>query len=647
MGFSKQLIDYSNSFTARMISGVILIQLSSIPVMVFGFFLLIEKNYQETFVNQVRSDSFWLAKIIQPVIVDTNQDRLASILEEVLLNGDIVYAQVIENNGKPVITRTFFDDQHPLQYYEDFYFGQHNDDIYFVSLPINEDGAAFSGTIRLGYDESPLQELIVTSYVRGFAIAGVYTAAMLILVIWYGRRITKPIQKIQEMAQLVASGGEPNDFHVNSKITEFRNLSGDLHRMSVALVAKTREANEREIRLRTIMDHAAEGIVVLNDRLCIESCNPAVERDFGYPANELVGHPITRLVPELEAEAGSRGLTLHQKPLSETEQSLAHEATGSRKNGTNFRLEITIGYADAGDNRLFTLIIQDITERKRLDEKNSVSEKMEAVGRLAAGIAHEINTPTQYVRDNTNFTKESVATLFQLIDGYRELTQSAAIEPLTSDQINQAKVGLQEAEFDYLKDELPSALDQSLDGLQQISEIVRAIKEFSHPGQIDRQVVDINRVVENAVKVCKSEWKYTAEMQLNLDSGLPDIECYPSMIGQSIINLVINAAHAIEEQGTDTSDPGLIKVSTRKAGDRISIEVADNGAGINASDQKKIFDPFYTTKAPGKGTGQGLSLVRTIVVDRHGGDLKVESEIAKGTRILIEIDQTPLRQEKA
>ena len=290
----------------------------------------------------------------------------------------------------------------------------------------------------------------------------------------------------------------------------------------------------------------------------------------------------------------------------------------------------------------------DVTElraaqraRDQLETELRLSQKLEAIGQLAAGIAHEINTPSQYVSDNLSFLQDAVNNLLPLLGTFEPLLQLAAksveakLAPL--DAVDDYRALLKDADLEYIRGEIPLAIQQSRDGVAQIKKIVLAMKEFSHPGADEKESVDLNRAIEATVMVARNEWKYVAEVDLHLDAALPVIEAIPSALNQVVLNLVVNAAHAIEDVRRGEGQKGKITIATRRDGEFVELTVADTGCGIAAENVARIFDPFFTTKKVGKGTGQGLAIVRRVVLDRHGGSIDVQSTIGEGTRFCVRL----------
>ena len=290
-------------------------------------------------------------------------------------------------------------------------------------------------------------------------------------------------------------------------------------------------------------------------------------------------------------------------------------------------------------------LLTEIAERKQLEHDRQMmevqlrqSQKLEAIGQLAAGIAHEINTPVQYVGDNTRFLKDSFETFTQLLHNYEELVNAAKTNTLNSTVVTEAEKKLVASDLKYLFEQIPAAINETLEGTERISKIVRAMKEFSHPGGKEKVSSDLNKAIESTVTVAHHEWKFVADLKLDLDPGLPAVPCFIGEFNQCILNLVVNAAHAIgdvikQKPGTK----GIITVRTRQDGDHVEIRISDTGTGIPESARPHIFEPFFTTKDVGKGTGQGLSIIYANIVKKHNGTVNFESKVGEGTSFIIRL----------
>ena len=281
---------------------------------------------------------------------------------------------------------------------------------------------------------------------------------------------------------------------------------------------------------------------------------------------------------------------------------------------------------------------EDLAERKRLETDLVQAQKLEAVGQLAAGIAHEINTPIQYVGDNTRFLEESFSELIPMLNKTRELLASIRKEDDSSALAEELAEAVEDADIDFLVEEIPKSISQSLEGIERVRTIVLSMKEFSHPDTDSMIHLDLNHAIENTISVSTNEWKYVADVQTDLDPELPAVPCLPGEFNQVILNLIVNAAHAIgDAPDRGSTGKGTITIRTRKMNETAVISISDNGTGIPLDVRHKIFDQFFTTKNVGKGTGQGLGIAHRIVVDKHGGTIDFWSEIGKGTTFFVRL----------
>lgn len=271
------------------------------------------------------------------------------------------------------------------------------------------------------------------------------------------------------------------------------------------------------------------------------------------------------------------------------------------------------------------------TERQQMEIQLNLAQKMESIGRLAAGIAHEVNTPTQFINDNTHFLVEATGNLEGMIKAYRRLLETAsAHEPLRA-EVETVRTAERAAELDYFLGEMPRTLEQTLEGVARIARIVRSLKEFSHPGSPETSPADINHTIEVAINVTRHEWKYVAEVDTDLAPDLPLTPCILDEFNQVLLNLIVNAAQAIADAVGDSGRKGRITLRTRLEGDWVRVDVEDTGTGIPKEVQPRIFEPFFTTKSVGKGTGQGLALVHSVIVKKHAGRVSFTSTPGHGT----------------
>ncbi len=272
-------------------------------------------------------------------------------------------------------------------------------------------------------------------------------------------------------------------------------------------------------------------------------------------------------------------------------------------------------------------VSHDVTDTRRVETELADARRMESIGQLSAGIAHEINTPVQFVSDNTRFLADTWGDVLGLIDTMHEL-----VAPDARDRFDQL---LDQVDLPFIRDEVPAAIEQSSDGLHRVTEIVRAMKDFSHPGR-QRQPTDLNQLIRSTLTVARNEWKYVAEVRLDLDRNLPLVPVEAGRINQAVLNLVVNAAHAIADGGGAEDTKGLLTVTTSVVGPHARIEITDDGVGMTPEVRARIFDRFFTTKEVGRGTGQGLALVHDVVTS-HDGRVDVATEPGRGTTFTIDL----------
>jgi signal transduction histidine kinase len=286
-----------------------------------------------------------------------------------------------------------------------------------------------------------------------------------------------------------------------------------------------------------------------------------------------------------------------------------------------------------GGSRTLVATVEDVTDSLRLAEDLRRAQQMEALGQLAGGIAHEINTPTQYISDNLSFLSDIWGPVVKLLGVSKDAVARLREGDAPGDVAAALEQGCAEVDLDFVEAEVPTALSQSKEGIERVATIVRAMKAFGRPDPSDPEPTDIDRLVANAVTVARNELKYVAEVTTDFGADRR-VMCFPGAISQVVLNLLVNAAYAVGEAQAGTGQRGHIGVKTWAEADRVVIAVSDTGPGIPAHVLPRIFQPFFTTKPFGRGTGQGLAMAWATVVDRHGGQIDVATSGA-GTTITI------------
>lgn len=411
---------------------------------------------------------------------------------------------------------------------------------------------------------------------------------------------------------------------------------------------------ERKL-LKTVIEHLPEAVYAKNTRGEYMLANEALARMLGVgDANNLIGktraseiHPSDEIREELEAEILKTGEPVLEREISVTDPK-THELLWFMSSQVPLRDE-------EGNITGLVGLERDISEQKRSEQDHAMMEiqlrqaqKLEAIGQLAAGIAHEINTPAQFVGDNIRFVSDALKDIFKLLSEYRKRLVALESIPEAAGGIKEIEAIEEELDVAFLLEEAPKAVGQTLEGIQRISEIVKAMKDFSHPGTQEMKPFDINRSLESVVTVARNEWKYVADVELSLGEELPLVIGLPGELNQVFLNLIINAAHSIDDRirQTGVQEKGRVTIcsSFNTSQQLAEIRIQDTGTGIPEKIRNRIFDPFFTTKEVGKGTGQGLSISYDVVVRKHGGTLCFETEPGNGTTFIVRL---PMRlQEK-
>lgn len=398
------------------------------------------------------------------------------------------------------------------------------------------------------------------------------------------------------------------------------------------LIATKLSLQQSEEMLRAVTDAVQSGVFLIDDGDCIQFVNPAATHIFGYDREELIGSHLHELfVPERLCQQAQEGLSRYWatgegpvllKPL---------ELQARHKDGRELTLLIHVGSILKNGRRWAVGSVIDISERlaaeadlKKAQNEAMNAARMAAIGTLAAGVAHEINTPAQYINDNLRFIEDGVHAVVSTLS----LAMDAVRKTADSEIMDSIEETYETADIDFLEEELPLAVQQALDGMGKVSQIVQSMKEFSHPGGGTNEIVDINKCIENVVTVTRSMWKETATLEMRLDPGLPEIRCNLGEINQVLLNCIVNAVEAIEHLGQ--KELGLITIETQTIGEEVLVLVTDTGGGIAAEIREHIFEPFFTTKPVGKGIGQGLAICYDIVVHKHGGRIEVGGTPGQG-----------------
>jgi len=392
---------------------------------------------------------------------------------------------------------------------------------------------------------------------------------------------------------------------------------------------------------RQLVEAAPMALLVVDRDGSVTLANAHAEILFGCSRNAIVGHSVEELMPESARVAHWAYRSRYLRNALPVPMGVGRRIHARRADGSEIEVEAAPAPVDFPGGPHTLVLLTDLTQRRQQEQQWLHIQKLESIGQLASGIAHEINTPSQYVTDNLQFLRDAFADLLMLQQAQQVLRQEAELGAVSAETLQGVDSALLQADMEYLLEQIPRALTQSVEGMQRVAHIVGAMKEFSHPGGAEMTPVDLARLVENAITVARNEWKYSAEVTTDFDPGLPLVPCYSDELGQVVLNLVVNAAHAIADKVIEDKAMGHIGIGVARAGDWVEIRISDDGKGIPESIRHRVFDPFFTTKPVGKGTGQGLAIAHAVVVQKHHGSIELRSVEGEGTTFVIRIPIEP------
>ncbi len=437
--------------------------------------------------------------------------------------------------------------------------------------------------------------------------------------------------EVATLANLLAVHEE----QANRQFELIRAQRSDLQARARSLDALNRDLSNAASFLREIYRAMPGALIVFDSTGVVLSANEAAASLTERAEADLVGVPVRTLFDTVDAFDVTRLGSLAPEHRVLRSENLLISKPGAR-------IPVLVCAALSGaespeaDTRRVVCIALDMRDRKRLELELRQAQKLESVGRLAAGVAHEINTPVQFVGDSIHFLQDAAADLFGVLDKLQRVSRSVLDGAPSPEAAAEAAAAEDAADLPYLLENIPKAFERSLDGLSRVAAIVRSLKDFAHPDSREMAATDLNRAVQSTLTIARNEYKYVAELDLDLGE-LPAVICHVGEINQTVLNVVVNAAHAIGDVVKGSGAMGRITVRTRCDGDHVVIAISDTGGGIPDAIREQVFDPFFTTKEVGRGTGQGLAIARAVVVDKHGGDLSFDSVVGEGTTFLIRL----------
>ncbi len=449
------------------------------------------------------------------------------------------------------------------------------------------------------------------------------------------RAVARDITELKRTRDLLQQAHDKLEERVRQRTQALR-ASNDKLAAEIGKKEKAKIAlHSQLVFLQKLIDTIPNPIYYKNNKGVYLGCNLAFEQQLGLSRRHIIGKSADEL-------ARKEPVVIYKETRDERSPSNADNFEARLRHPDGRIQNVIVNRATFIDSRQqpagHVCVIMDITERKRLESRLLQAQKLQSIGALAAGISHEINTPIQFIGDNTRFLSGGFGDLIDMTRRMEDLAGNLPSDAAHSKFIQHINELKEELDFDYLTEEIPLAIEQTLEGVAHVAKIVGSMKEFSHPGTENKIETDINRAIENTIIVARNEWKYSAEIVTDFSADLPMVFCFAAEFNQVILNLIVNAVHAIADAlGENGEEKGKITIRTRQIGDWVEIRVSDTGAGIPEAIRDRIFDPFFTTKMVGRGTGQGLAVSRSVIVEKHGGQLAFETSVGEGTTFIVRL----------
>ena len=632
------------SFRLKTVLGIAAIEFVLLAILVISGLHYLRSSNEAQLLERSQVTARLFSTMTSDALLSLDLATLDALVGQTLQNHDIVYVRVKNADGLAV-SQGGDDEALRADFAEDISISATSDDGRLdVSAPIQTAGKEF-GRVEIGLSTASIDSTLADAARWMLSVAALEILLVAVFGLILGTILTKQLARLRKGAKRVADG----EFGYQLKVVgrdELAETSNSFNQMSEALAEFARKAEDARQKAEAEREHAE---TVMHDAMnSMEQSVIIVDPDDGVEfVNEAFKHAYPTLAGDGSLpstfESLSQALAEHLEPKTEdtkpaplpNETSLGSlgadgaEPCNMQWQSRTLDGRVLINSKRQMSNRGIVVVETDITElydaverNRKLEMEVMQSQKMESLGTLASGIAHEINTPIQYVGDNVRFAHES----------FSELNE--AVESLRGGKGDLEKT-LEDLDWKYLCEEVPRALKEATDGVQAVSRIVSSVKALSHVDETEKTPHDLSSLLESVVTVSRNQWKYCSEIRCDTDEDLGQVPCYPGDLSQVLINLVVNAAQAIDE--TNDVRAGLIRISASKKENEALISVTDNGTGIPEDKIDRVFDLFFTTKAPGVGTGQGLAISRSIIEEKHGGKLSVESKVGVGTTFNIHL----------
>lgn len=628
------------SFRLKTVLGIAAIEFVLLAILVVSGLHYLRSSNEAQLLERSQVTARLFSTMTSDALLSLDLATLDALVSQTLQNDDILYVRVRNANGL-IVAQGGDEDALEADFLEDSSIDATSNDMRLdVAAPITSAGKNF-GRVEIGLSTTAIEATLVdaTRWMLSIAAMEIFLVAIFGLIL--GTVLTRQLALLRKGAKRVAQGEFGYQLRVSGH-DELADTSNSFNRMSQALAEFAKQAEEArqkaeaerehaETVMRDAMNSMEQSVVIVDPQDRIEFVNEAFKGTYpNISASENMPQSfvelsclLTEQLEPLEDDGAALNAILDsaadQEGADDTENMQWQSRTLDGRVLMNSRRQMSNGGVVVVETDVTELF--DAVERNRqLEIEVMQSQKMESLGTLASGIAHEINTPIQYVGDNVKFAHESFSDL------------NKALEELRGGK-GDLEAALEEMDWAYISEEVPRALQEASDGVLAVSRIVSSVKTLSHGDASEKTLHDLSALIENVVTVSRNQWKYCAEIRCDTEEDLGQVPCYPGDLSQVLINMVVNAAQAIEE--ADEVRAGLIRIAAKREDNEAQISIVDNGNGIPEDKIERIFDLFFTTKAPGVGTGQGLAISRSIIEEKHGGRLSVESEVGVGTTFKI------------
>jgi len=634
------------SFRLKTILGIAGIEMVLLAILVISGLGYLRQSSESELLTRGQVTAQLFATMTSDSILSLDLATLDSLVEQTLLNEGIDYVRVRNQQG---IVLSAAGDPKALgaPFKEDNSIKEASvDGRLDVKAPIIAAGADF-GQVEIGLATDRLQVVIDQASRWMLTIAASEIIIVALFGIALGTVLTHQLARLREAARRVSQGDFGYQLETSGR-DELADTSRSFNAMSAALATFAREAEEARARaeagrlyaentLNDAMNSMPQSVLIITPEQRVAFANKAFscnypDANYQYGEEREFSEIVSYFLPaSIEEDGETVPLTVESR-IERLRDAEGYPVWRARTADGRYTMTTQERMSDGG----VVVVSQDVTDLVEAHERNRQLEmelmqtqKLESLGTMAGGIAHEINTPVQFVGDNLKFLDEAFNDV------------AAVIKTLQSTEDDVAEVlehQLDEIDWEFVEQEVPSALTEARAGITSVGGIVRSIKEFAHPDSDAMSVQDLGRVIENTLTVSRNQWRHLAEVNCEIGDGLEDVPCYAGKLSQALINLIVNAADILEENAIS---PGRIDIKAY-ADDRDSVivSVSDNGPGVAAHIQENIFDMFFTTKAPGKGTGQGLAITKRIIETTHGGKLELSSQDGEGATFTITLPRS-------